>query len=192
MSIRRSILALAALLASASASAELLAVSDEELSAVSGQQGVAVELDMKINLDPATNGPLASIPIGQRRFALSYNNRPDKWLVIKNYYARIFIPKLNLDGTRTDASGTPYRDLDSFKDSNGNPLLANPDNIASLSIQYPEPLYLLFNVGGISFETGAAGYNNPSEASFLGWRLGNANSQLGQITPLGKMRIIGF
>ncbi len=86
------------------ASAELSAVTNEELDAESGQAGVALALDMRLNAD-ATGASLcgtATLPLIECRLAIGLNNRgtpnvDQEWLVFKGVFGRIYVPYLTLD-----------------------------------------------------------------------------------------------
>ena len=176
--------------------AQLVESSDAELSGVSGQEGIAIELELRLNAD--TNGnrlAFCGTAPTQCRLGLNFANRNDgggEWLVLKDVYGVMKIPTLDLTGTRTPAASTIYRDLTRFRDENGVQLFADPNNIPALQLQYRQPMQLLWNIGGISAEYGATGYENASAQSFMGVRIGNQSGQMADINIQGKALLFGF
>lgn len=206
-------LALAALLAPASAFA-LEAMSDGDLSQQSGQEGIAMFAELRINADtngqPLTSPSLAANPTAFGtcgsltsfsstgcRLALKFANRNDnggEWLVAKNFYGTIKIPLMYIGAGKTPLAPTAYEDLDRFKDENGQPLLASPHGIAALQVEFPEEIEIWnLTIGGLSVEYGATGYLNDDKPIVAGIKISNSIPNTpALISAQGRMSIYGF
>lgn len=206
-------LALVALLAPAPVFA-LEAMSDGELSTHSGQEGVAMFMELRLNADtngqPLTSpsmaanssdfancGSLADYSSTGCRLALNFANRNDlsgEWLVLKNFYGTAKIPLMYIGATKTPAAPTAYEDLDRFKDENGVPLLASPHDSAALQVEFPEDIEIWnLTIGGLSIEYGATGYLNNAKPSFGGLKISNSVPNTpALISAQGRMSIYGF
>ena len=181
------------LLACSSAGADLLPLDQAEMQSVTGREGIAVEMDFRVNAN-ADGSVDASVPLVERRIALQFANRADKWLVLKDYHGRIYIPALNLNAARTPIAATPYEDLNRYKDENGVPLLASPHDIPVLQMTYPKGMDIYdLTIGGMAIEYGATGYSNASAASFVGLKVGNSIAgQPAHLDMQGKVYMYGF
>lgn len=162
-----------------SASADLTALNAEDMRNTTGGDGVALAVDFALNVD-SSNNPLCStsgaasttIPC---RIGLQTNNRTNaagdgEWLVLKNIYGRITIPRLTLDATTatyTDKSGITQNIPALFltmQDKSGTPV---PFIIKN------------FNIQAISMETDQSptptvsqmGYMTPDESGFISLRI---------------------
>ena len=85
-------------------SAELLPISNDEMDIETGQAGVALSLEMRLNSDAKGNSlcGTAALPLVECRMAIGLNNRgrpgtDQEWLVLKGIFGRIYIPYLTLD-----------------------------------------------------------------------------------------------
>lgn len=180
------------------ARAQLREVGSEELSAITAQDGVGLELDMRINMNADnTRAAICTTNLAHCRLALNYANRNDlggEWLVLKNYYARFMFPTINLTSATTPAAATAYVDMSRFYDETGtvNLLGTTPYGIPVLSLEYPEPIRMFMNIGGMAIEYGATGYSNVDERSFMGLQVGNVGQPLAEITAKGKVLLYGF
>lgn len=108
------------------AAGSLESLGDEELSDVSGREGIAVDMDLYLNSNPASgvsNGqPLASLSncagIGNGcRIALQFNNRLNaggEWLVLKDVYGSMLIRNLFIDGAFSQLAASSYADSTRF------------------------------------------------------------------------------
>lgn len=206
-------LALAALLAPAPVFA-LEAMSDADLSRHTGQEGVAMFMEWRINADtdgqPLTAPTLAANPAAFAncgsltnlsstgcRMALNFANRNDlsgEWLVAKNFYGTIKVPLMYIGAGKTPAAPTAYEDLDRFKDENGVPLLASPHGSAALQVEFPEDIEIWnLTIGGLGIEYGATGYLNNAKPSFGGLKISNSVPNTpALISAQGRMSIYGF
>lgn len=198
-------------------------MSDDSLSATTGQEGIGLLMEMRINADEQgkpltaptlaanasdfTNcGNLNNFSSPGCRLAISFQGRNSGgnpiWLVFKNYYGRQFFPAIFLDSGITPASASPYADLDRFKDQNGVPLLASPNNIPYLKFSAPKDLEIWnMTVGGLAIEYGATGYLNTNNKSVGGIKISNSagvidangNSNLpATVSIKGSVGLFGF
>lgn len=181
-------------------------------------------MEMRINADaqgkPLTNptlaankadfancGSLTNLSSPGCRLAISFQNRNDTngdpiWLVFKNYYGRQYFPAIFLDSGITPNSASPYADLDRFKDQNGVPLLASPNNIPYLKFSAPKALEIWnMTVGGLAIEYGPTGYLNANNKNVGGIKISNSagvidaggNSNLpATINIQGSVGLFGF
>lgn len=193
------------------------AMPDAELSTATGQDGIAAQFEVRINTDgngnPLTNttvlssvanasdytncASLTNLSSTGCRLALKFANHNDnggEWLVAKNFYGRIVMPLVYIDSGNTPASPSAYADLDRFKDKNGAPLLATPNNIPLVKISYPKEIEIWnLTIGGLGIEYGASGYLNNANKSFGGVKIGNSvPSMPATINAQGSIGIFGF
>lgn len=192
-------------------------IPDDELQAISGQEGVSLDIELRLNTDSA-GVPLASLSncVGNNnpcKLAVAFNNRPDKWLLLKDYYGTLFIPKLYIDKTSNPAAadGSPYKELARFQKSNGDCLLgsghagncvdADIQNHPALKLYTPGATGTFENdimanlfVGRVAIETGSTGYNNDANGTFLGLQLRDTSTSAPQarIDVDGHIALFGF
>jgi hypothetical protein len=182
---------------------------DGALSDVTGQEGVAVDLELRLNTDSA-GAPLASLSSctgtsNPCHMAIQFNNRlggSGEWLVLKDIYGKLNISNLFLDEADLSATST-YLDISRFKDKAGVCLITscNPNGLPALAMSFPGALgtfeadiNLYLNIGRVAVEYGAAGYNADANGSFLGLKISDVRA--GQIQAQadvdGKVRMYGF
>ncbi len=193
----------------ARAEKSIQSLDDNALAEVTGQEGVAVDLEMRLNTD-ATGAPLATLSncagtFNPCRLALQLNNRNSgagEWLVIKDMYGKLNIRDLFLDEADLASSST-YLDANRFRDKNGVCLIAscNPNGLPALALSFPgavgtfeADINLYLNIGRVAVEYGATGYNADANGSFLGLRI--SDTRVGQLQAQadvdGKVRMYGF
>jgi hypothetical protein len=192
----------------------LQVVPDDELGAVQGQIGIALQFDLRVNADEygqALTSPseaanpsaftycasLTDFSSTGCRLALQFANRNDnggEWLVGKNFYGRMYFPEIHIGGGRTPAAATIHEDLDRFKDDNGVPLLASPHDIPALFVEFPGGIEMWnVTIGGLSVEYGATGYLNNANVPFAGIKIGNtAPNAPAFIDTQGTVTVFGF
>lgn len=188
---------------------------DEVLQAVSGQEGVSLDIELRLNTD-AAGVPLTSLSncSGNNnpcKLAIAFNNRPDKWLMLKDYYGTLFIPKLYIDKTTAPPAVSAYKELARFQKTNGDCLLgaghagncvdADIQNHPALKLSAPgatgtfesDILANLF-VGRVAIETGPTGYDNDANGTFLGLQLRDTSTSAPQarIDVDGHIAMFGF
>lgn len=200
---------------SASGAWALQAMPDEELGAVEGQIGIALQFELRVNADEfgqALTSPseaanpsaftncasLSNFSSTGCRLALQFANRTidngGEWLVAKNFYGRMYFPKIHLGGGRTPVAATIHEDLDRFKDDSGTPLLASPSDIPALLVEFPGGIEMWnVTIGGLSIEYGATGYLNNVNTPFAGVKIANtAPNTPAFIDTQGTVTVFGF
>lgn len=144
----------ALLLATMSPAVAMQPMADAEMSAVTGQEGVSIALELRLNTD--TNGsplnadltdcggPLAGFANSECRYALEFEGRADKWLLFRGVYGLLKINDIRLDaGTLSQAGhAAALFDATKFQDDSGTCLLssctdATVQNLPSLRFEYP-------------------------------------------------------
>lgn len=172
--------------------ADMLPMDNQDLSAVTGQDGVGITLEMRLNAN--ANGSTkcgVSIPMIECRIGLAFNNRGtpgtnQEWLVMKGISGRIFIPYLAMDastvtyGTALDGTGTQTTNTPAAK-LGFDP--ANPIRISNLVIS---------NMS-VEMDTGATtlGYMVANETGFMGLRIDDSNSISTPTTPFLGIQVSG-
>jgi hypothetical protein len=125
------LLVVSLLTSAGSVAGALESLGDEALADVSGREGIAVDMDLYLNSNPASgvsNGqPLASLAncsgIGNGcRIALQFNNRLNaggEWLVLKDVYGSMLIRNLFIDGAFSQLAPSSYADSSRFLNGAG-------------------------------------------------------------------------
>ena len=144
----------------------LTPLSENEMGAVTGQEGILVSLDYYYNSDPTPGASQGSALIGGSygcstpdggaslgnvncRLALQLENRYDEWLVFKNGHASLVVNRLSLDaaflGDASSSAITGYYNDGKFKDESGNCLLGTGNcntgyiaNMPGVRAHYPQ------------------------------------------------------
>lgn len=200
--------------------AALESMTDGDMAAATGQEGIGLQMELRINSDQFGQALTASNP-GDRgmlaansadfancgsttnlsstgcRLALKFanqNNGSGEWLVAKNFYGRIVMPLIYVDSGFTPASSTSYADLNRFKDKNGAPLLASPNNIPVVNVSFPKEIEVWnLTIGGLAMEHGADGYLKNDNSSVGGIKISNSSPNLPATIGLqGSIGIYGF
>lgn len=212
---------MALLLASSSSMAMAMDVlPDEALSMTTGQEGIGVQMELRINSDQYGKA-LTSTNVGDRgmlaansadfancgstsnltstgcRLALKFANQANgggEWLVAKNFYGRIVMPLVYVDSGYTPASASPFTDLDRFKSKSGASLLASPNNIPLVKLSFPKDIEVWnLTIGGLSMEHGATGYLNADSSSVGGIKISNSVPDMpATINLQGSIGFYGF
>ena len=185
--------------------AGMVELTNDELSGVVGQEGVAVEFELRANADAQGQplNPLCATDLAQTdcRLALQFTGRESEWVVLKGFYGSINIPALHLDSGRTPPAATEFEDLDRFRDGDGTPLLATPHDIPALEVSFPQDIEIWnLTISGVSveYDTGSGsgfvpGYMRNELGSFLGLKISNSvEGQPARITAEGRATIYGF
>lgn len=164
--------------------AELTPLTESELSNVSGQQGVLINLSLRNNVS-ATNAPIGcSAPASVTATSLATNPcrlglqfagalNAGKWLMLKEFYGTFQVKDLRLDGTTLPATNTSYWDANRFDINDGvagcsaTPLLpaCNPKNLSAMKFTYPgadapgtyDDFLSFLNIGRVWLESDIAG-----------------------------------
>lgn len=192
---------------SASVSA-LESMAEAEMSTVTGQEGIALDLQFGVNMEPDTNGDFVIAPgLGgcsgnvECRLALEFEGRPGKWLVIKDYFGYMEFNSLQLDAATLPGGSSPHADATPFQDEGGSCILAgcNPNGLPALQVGYPSvqpaghDFGMYLNMGRVAAEFGATGYllDNAS-GSVLGFRATDVAGGAATMDIDGQMYIYGF
>lgn len=192
---------------------------EEALGNVTGQEGIALDLELRQNAD-ANGNPLASLDdcsgVGNPcLMAVQFNNRTDlggEWLMIKDFYGVIRMNDLWLDGADTPSSASPYSNPEIFRNGAGTCLLNSqpgciPNNVPALMMHFPgdydtfeEDIEIFLNIGRMSVQYGANGFLPASDddKSFLSLRISDLRTSSGVPNPPavididGGIKLIGF
>ncbi|WP_146026893.1 DUF6160 family protein [Alcanivorax sp. MD8A] len=129
------------------ASADMVAMGDNSLAAVAGQSGISIGIELDINVQDMNGDgvvdltgnnftPISGCGTGNYddgsfltcTLALSFANRANEWLVIKDYYGSMRVDNLFLDaGYLVDAGNDPTTYAPGkFLDSDGSTCLIDP------------------------------------------------------------------
>lgn len=144
-----------ALIGSVSALAQaagLMPLDEEEMAQVVGREGVALDFEYGMNAGPDSR-PLASLDYCQGtgnlcNLAVTLNNRPDMWVMLKDMYGMMRINTIWLDGGETNDAlsvSNSHADPTRFYDQADNCLIkpgqtgagCNAADLPALVIQYP-------------------------------------------------------
>lgn len=183
-------------------------LAEDEMEAVNGQVGVALLLDLRINTDES-GAPLTSLSgcsgTGNPcRLAFKIANRESgsgEWLVLKDFFGRIFVDNLNVDGSFNPADGTAYDNPDRFKDNSGTCLVAGcePANLPALKLSFggattsvENDIRLGLNLGRVAVEYGSTGYAADANGGFLGLQVRSTTQNYTHIDIDGAMRVYGY
>lgn len=198
--------------------AELSGLSESDLSAVAGQQGILLSLNLRNNV----TGSLA--PIGctavtgapnSCRMGLEFAARAGTWLMLKEFYGTLQIKDLRIDIGFMPATATAYANPARF-DANGsasctNPLLpsCSPASRPALTLTYPgidstgtyDDMLSFLNIGRVWLEFDTAGTpvtpgyaRDTSLNSAFGMRMSDSRAlnEPAHIRLLGTAYVYGF
>ena len=152
------------LLSPVSQAQTLQPLSEDELSDVTGQEGILISLEFYYNSEKTSNsattgrrlGGFCSTPDGNAslgnqncRLAIQIANHEDHWVVAKNGHSSISVNRLSFDaaflGDAGSAANTGYFNEQKFRDPSGNCLLeinscttATIADMPALRTHYPE------------------------------------------------------
>lgn len=196
-------------------SADLLPLNDQELSLVTGQEGIAVDLELRVNADSAGT-PLTSLGSCQGTgnpclMAVQFGNRTaggGEWLAIKDLYGVMRLNDLQLDGGRLPGEASEYTNLSRFLandgscllDSSLSPVNCQPNDRLAAVFSFPEmsgfnaDVEWFLNVGRMSVQVGEEGYwaANDDGASFVGIRIADMVNDVAEIDVGGQVYFYGF
>ena len=126
------------------AQAEVVPMNDGELGAAVAQAGVAVDYELRWNMD-ASGNPLTASPYNSCtgsnngcRLAWQANNRPNEWVIYKDFYMLVKLYNVRLDAVALPTTSTPYADSTRFQDSSGACLVVgcNPNGLTALQLGF--------------------------------------------------------
>lgn len=183
---------------------------DEQMANVTGQEGVALDLEFRVNADSDGNA-LASVGNCQGlanpcNLALQFANRDaagGEWLVLKDMYGVLRFNDLQLDGSRLPAVSSAFANPSRFEDQSGNCLLPNtctPNDSLALLLTFPETpgfnadIEWRLNIGRAAVQFGPEGFlpANDNGGSFLGLAIGDTVTDIARIDIDGGIQLYGF
>lgn len=187
----RSLLCIAIMLAPVLA-AGMQSLDEYEMGEVTGQAGIAVDLELRINTDDSFN-PLANLDycFGQGndcRMAFQFHNRSSgggEWIVWKDFYATLKIDDLWIDAGQTPTTASGFQDDTTsnrfISGTTGGCLLDSSLSaqncyqgalgLPMLSLTFNQPLELFLNLGAVAVEYGEQGYLLDAQSAALGLRI---------------------
>lgn len=203
-------------------------IQDQLLSDVTGRDGVAFELEFRVNTNASGNpigaGCGAATPnytdgsAEACRMGLSFNNRPNEWLVLKDYYGLTKIGNLWLDsgctsgtitaGVCTGGTSSAFEDVTRFQGQAGNCLVTGSAGACASGVVNSLPVFVLsfpgsstvfesdiqasFTVGGVAVEYGASGFTADANGSFMGLKMSDTLQTNARFDIDGKVKVFGF
>lgn len=164
-------------------------ISDEELGAVTGREGMQLTLRLRNNVDKDLNPVGCTGNLNPCRMGLEFSGREGIWLMLKDYYGYISFNSIRLDGTMLPAANTGHQDASRFRGLDGSCLIAScdPRNLRAVKVSYPfskavgeyDDMVLLMNIGrtALEFDSGATpGFQRDAAAgSVLGFRTADSS-----------------
>lgn len=195
------------------ASADMVEMDPATLAQTTGQQGIGIELEMRINTTDSIGTPRADCLLGINavgstgcRFAMQFANRGsstspgagDEWTVWKGYYGTFRVPSMYLNSATIPTGASGYEDLGRFVNAGGQSV--SPYGRAVLAITFPEDIQIWnFNITGISVDYGGTGYLNTTATSTvanpgsIGLKMaGTGVNQPATLNVQGAISIFGF
>lgn len=168
-------------------------VSDEELAAVHGMEGIQLTLRLRNNLDAEGNPMGCTGLLNPCRMGLEFSGREGIWLMLKDYYGQIEINDIRLEGALLPTANTGFFDAGRFRGLSGECLVddCNPAGGAAVRIFYPtdraagryDDMHLLMNIGrtALEFDDGGdpmvPGYmRDQAGGSVLGFRMADSSA----------------
>ena len=166
-------------------------LSNNELAAVIGQEGVIFDLSLANNVDE-NNEPIGCTGLlNPCRFGLEFADREGIWLMLKEYYGTLELTGMNVVVGFLPDSYTGFQDPNQFHDTDGECLIdsCDPREMPALLVRYPEnkgvgvyeDMKIFFNIGRASLEyddpvTSTPGYHRDvATGSFLGYRISDSS-----------------
>lgn len=208
--------ALAGMLSTPLVAGELRALDDSELSDVTGQEGIALDVELRINTD-ASGAPLASLNdcsgVGNPcTLAVQFNNRlggGGEWLVLKDTYGLLRINNLWLDAGETPLLSSLYPNPRRFLSQDGSTCLTGQgsapnctaNGLPALTMTFPgsagvfeTDVNLSLNIGRMAVQYGAEVLlpGNDNNRSFVGIRIDDLIHDSARIDIDGSVSLIGF
>jgi len=214
--IRVTIVTAAAILLAQVLLAEMIPLEDSRLSKISGQEGIALDLKIRINSDDAGQ-PLGSLSScfgtgNPCTYSVQFDNRQSgggEWLVLKDVYGIMKINSLHLDAGSTSSSPSPYpnqrrflsQDGSSCLTGQGSPPNCTANDLPALIMSFPgdtgvfeNDIEWSLNIGRVAIQYGPEGFlpANDNGLSFLGLRIADHIHPNGRIDIDGTISLFGF
>ncbi|WP_156478254.1 DUF6160 family protein [Alcanivorax sp. NBRC 102024] len=185
------------LISSATLAAGLQSLDDATMSNVTGQAGIAVDLELRINTDENFN-PLSNLdycdgPSNDCRMAFNFHNRNSgggEWIVWKDLYGTLKINDLRIDAGQTSGNPSGFQDdiaNNRFISGTGGGCLLDENltaedcyqgalGIPMLSLTFNEDIELFLNIGAVAVEYGPEGYLQDAQSAALGLRIADTGT----------------
>jgi hypothetical protein len=183
---------------------------DAQMANVTGQEGVALDLELRVNADSDGNA-LSSVGNCQGlanpcNLALQFANRDaagGEWLVSKDMYGVLRFNDLQLDGSRLPALSSAFANPSRFEDQGGNcplPTDCTPNDSLALLLTFPDTpgfnadIEWRLNIGRAAVQFGPEGFlpANDNGGSFLGLAIGDTVTDIARIDINGGIQLYGF
>lgn len=119
------------------------ALSDDDLSAVTGAQGIVLELKLRNNVNTAFAPIGCTASVGTPnpcRLGLEFAARNGIWLMFKEFYGTLHLKDIRMDAATLPATNTAYYNANRFRDTANNCLFGgtcNPDSDPAIKATYP-------------------------------------------------------
>lgn len=212
----RTLLCTLLLLPALAHAAGLTELSDAELGAEAGQQGVLLNLKLSNNVDAVTNAPIGCTTVigapNPCRMGLEFAARTGTWLMLKEYFGTFQLKDLRLDIAFLPTVASGYQNTARF-DANGNaactaPLLpaCSPGGRPALQLTFPgtdgpavyDDFLSFLNIGRVwlEFDNGSTPgmQRDTSSNSMFGVRMSDSRAlnEPAHMRFLGKGFVYGF
>lgn len=190
-------------------------LSDQDLSEVSGQSGIALDLELRVNADES-GSPLSSLNSctgagNPCLLAVQFNNRDSgggEWLVLKDYYGFMKLNNFYLDSDTMPLVDGNYANPSRFYNEDGTACLSggtypncNVNGSAAMKMSFPgfsnvfeDDIEWHLNIGRVAVQYGANGFlaANDNNKSFLGVRISDMSQTMARIDVDGSISLLGF
>jgi len=127
--------------------AAMQALDEDEMSGVTGMQGVVLEFKLRNNVNAAFTPIGCTVAVGTPfgtpnpcRMGLEFAARNGVWLMLKEFYGTLHLKDIRMDAGFMPAANTAYYNVARFRDVLGADLIAgaNPTNDPAILMTYPD------------------------------------------------------
>lgn len=206
LSLLRKLLSGLASLPVLASAAGLQPLDDQAMATVTGQAGIALDLELRVNAD-SNGAALASMDncsgVGNGCIlALQFANRNaggGEWLVLKDIFGVLRFRDLQLDGARLPAVASAFPATDSrFQKASGGTFDPNGSLAASLGFLdvpgFNADIEWKLNVGRGAVQFGADAFLPSADngASFVGLRIDDSQTNTARVDIGGRIQLFGF
>ncbi|MGB1221600.1 MAG: hypothetical protein ACPG43_08670 [Alcanivoracaceae bacterium] len=205
------VLALLVLVGHAQAFDPAAALTDQELSAVTGREGVVLDIALRNNV--AEDGSVIGCTgtLNDCRIGLEFADRDGIWLMLKEFYGTFRIRDIRVDIATLPTTQTAYANEERFKSTSGSCLLGSlatcvPTGQRAVKYTYPgadgvgvyDDLFTFINIGRAALEYdsgGTPGYmRDAATGSVFGFRMSDSRgvNAPAQGRFIGEAYVFGF
>lgn len=190
-------------------------VNDEQLSRITGQQGVQLTLRLRNNVDDSFNPIGCSGPLNPCRMGLEFSGREGIWLMLKDYYGYLAINDIRLTSSTLPGTATAFANTQRFLSQDSTPtcLISGksvagclPTGELAMKISYPQSgpvgsyndFSLFMNIGRTALEfddsTTPGFMRDVASGSVLGFRMSDSTAlnAPSQSKFMGDAYVFGF